>query len=114
MTDLAGKTILVTGGSRGIGAAISRAVGAAGAQVLLHYGRNRDAAEAVKEAIGTDRCHLLRADLAEPGEVDRLWDEAAGLAGRIHVLVNNAGIFEDVRVDASLEEWRAAWARSTG
>lgn len=111
MTDLAGKTILVTGGSRGIGAAISRAVGAAGAQVLLHYGRNRDAAEAVKEAIGTDRCHLLRADLAEPGEVDRLWDEAAGLAGRIHVLVNNAGIFEDVRVDASLEEWRAAWAR---
>jgi NAD(P)-dependent dehydrogenase (short-subunit alcohol dehydrogenase family) len=45
MTQLAGKSVLVTGGSRGIGAAISRAVGAAGAQVLVHCARNRAAAE---------------------------------------------------------------------
>jgi NAD(P)-dependent dehydrogenase (short-subunit alcohol dehydrogenase family) len=43
--------------------------------------------------------------------VDRLWGEAARLAGRIDVLVNNAGIFEDVTVDDPLEDWRAAWAR---
>ncbi len=111
MTNLAGKTVLVTGGSRGIGAAISRSVGSMGGQVLVHYGRNRDAAEAVQQSIGADRCHLIQADLAHPGEVDQLWAEAARLAPRIDVLVNNAGIFEDVRVDAPLEDWRAAWAR---
>ena len=111
MTNLAGKTVLVTGGSRGIGAAISRAVGASGCQVLVHYGHNRGAAEAVQQAIGADRCHLIQADLAHPGDVDQLWAEAVGLAPRIDVLVNNAGIFEDARVDAPLEDWRAAWAR---
>ena len=111
MTNLTGKTVLVTGGSRGIGAAISRAVGASGGQVLVHYGHNRGAAEAVQQAIGADRCHLIQADLSHPGEVDQLWAEAVGFAPRIDVLVNNAGIFEDVRVDAPLEDWRAAWAR---
>ena len=111
MTNLTGKSVLVTGGSRGIGAAISRAVGAAGGHVLLHYARNRDAAEAVQREIGADRCQLIQADLALPGDVERLWAEAERLSQRIDVLVNNAGIFEDVQVDAPLEDWRAAWAR---
>ncbi len=111
MTNLAGKTVLVTGGSRGIGAAISRAVGSMGGQALVHYGHNRDAAEAVQQGIGADRCHIIQADLAVPGEVDQLWAEALRLSARINVLVNNAGIFEDVRVEAPIEDWRAAWAR---
>jgi len=111
MTNLAGKSVLVTGGSRGIGAAISRAVGAAGGHVLLHYARNRGAAEAVQQDIGAERCRLIQADLALPGDVERLWAEAERLSERIDVLINNAGIFEDVRVDAPLEDWRAAWAR---
>ncbi len=111
MTNLTGKTVLVTGGSRGIGAAISRSVGSMGGQVLVHYARDRGAAEAVQQGIGADRCHLIQADLAHPGEVDQLWTEAGRLSPRIDVLVNNAGIFEDVRVDAPLEDWRAAWAR---
>ncbi len=111
MTYLAGKAVLVTGGSRGIGAAIARAVGAAGAQVLVHYARNRDAAESVQREIGAERCHIIQADLAHPGEVDRLWAGAVRLSDRVDVLVNNAGIFENVRVDAPLEDWRGAWAR---
>ena len=111
MTNLAGKTVLVTGGSRGIGAAIARAVGAAGGRVLLNYAQNRDAAERVQREIGRERCHLLQTDLAQPAEVEQLWNEAVGLAPRIDVLVNNAGIFEDIRVDAPLAAWRTAWAR---
>ncbi len=52
MPDLNSKTVLVTGGSRGIGAAIARAIGAAGGEVIVHYARNRDAAEAVRGDIG--------------------------------------------------------------
>ena len=48
MPDLNNKTVLVTGGSRGIGAAIARAIGAAGGEVIIHCARNRDAAEAVR------------------------------------------------------------------
>jgi len=111
MTDLAGKTVLVTGGSRGIGAAMARSIGAAGGRVLVHYARSRDAAEAVRHGIDADRCHVIQADLAVPQEVDRLWAEAVRLTDRIDVLINNAGIFEDLPVDTPIEEWRAAWAR---
>ena len=111
MTNLAGKTVLVTGGSRGIGAAIARAVGESGGRVRVHYARNEAAAGAVRRDIGAERCQLIQADLADPGETDRLWAEAVALAVRIDVLVNNAGIFEDVRVDDPIEDWRAAWAR---
>lgn len=111
MTDLKAKKVLVTGGSRGIGAAIVRAVGGAGAEVILHYGRNREAAEAVQQEIGRDRCHVVQADLAIPQEVDRLWSEALAIAPGLNVLINNAGIAEDTPVEAPVEEWRAAWSR---
>jgi NAD(P)-dependent dehydrogenase (short-subunit alcohol dehydrogenase family) len=111
MTDLANKSVLVTGGSRGIGAAMARAIGAAGAEMIVHYGRNRDAAEAVRDDIGGERCHIVQADLAVPEEVEKLWQEALALAPGLNVLINNAGIFEEAPVDAPLAEWRAAWSR---
>ncbi len=111
MTDLKNKSVLVTGGSRGIGAAIARAIGAAGGEVIVHCGRNREAAEAVRDGIGSERCHVVQADLAVPSEVDRLWSEALAIAPGLNVLVNNAGIFEDASVDVPIEVWRAAWSR---
>ena len=111
MIDLTGKTILVTGGSRGIGAAIVRAVRAAGATVVLHYGQSDAAALAMQDAVGADRCHLIKADLAEPGSAARIWRDATAAAGPVDALVNNAGIFESAPLDMELEAWRAAWAR---
>jgi NAD(P)-dependent dehydrogenase (short-subunit alcohol dehydrogenase family) len=110
MIDLSGKTVLVTGGSRGIGEAIVRAVAAAGANVLLHYGKSRGAAEAIQNAIGRDSCRLIEADLGEVTAAADLWRVATAAAPRIDVLVNNAGIFEAVPVDAPSEAWRRAWA----
>jgi NAD(P)-dependent dehydrogenase (short-subunit alcohol dehydrogenase family) len=111
MIDLGGKTVLVTGGSRGIGAAIVRAVAGAGATVLLHYGRSREAAEGVRDSVGRDTCRLIQADLAEAEAAPDLWRAATEAADRIDVLVNNAGIFEAVPIDSSSEAWRSAWSR---
>jgi 3-oxoacyl-[acyl-carrier protein] reductase len=107
MIDLKGKTVLVTGGSRGIGEAIVRAVAAAGGDVLLHYGKSRAAAEAIRDAIRPATCHLLQADLGEAGAPASLWRAATAAAARIDVVVNNAGIFEPVSVEA----WSLAWER---
>ena len=111
MIDLKGKTVLVTGGSRGIGEAIVRAVATAGANILLHYGRSRAAAETIQKAVGPKLCHLLQADLGEAGAPADLWRAATAATTRIDVVVNNAGIFEPVSVDAPAEVWNHAWER---
>ena len=111
MNDLSGKTVLVTGGSRGIGAAIVRSVAAAGAKVLLHYGNSRGAAETIQNAVGRDACRIVQADLGDADAVGELWRAATAAAPQIDVLINNAGIFETTPVDAPADDWHSAWAR---
>jgi NAD(P)-dependent dehydrogenase (short-subunit alcohol dehydrogenase family) len=111
MIDLGGKTVLVTGGSRGIGEAIVRAVAAAGARVLLHYNRNAAAAEAIRSAIGREACELIQADLGEVDAAADLWQAATAAAKRIDVLINNAGITMGVPVDVPRETWHSVWAQ---
>ncbi|MEI2301487.1 SDR family NAD(P)-dependent oxidoreductase [Ensifer sp. MJa1] len=107
---LSGQTILVTGATGAIGQAICRALVADGANVVVHYGRNRDAAEALVNALdGRGSC--VPADLADPAGPQALWDQAVSVAGRLTGLVNNAGIRSEVAVDAPMDEWQRAWAR---
>ena len=110
MNDLAGRTVLVTGGSRGIGAAIARAVAEAGAKVLLHYAKSREAAEAIRSEIGPSSCHLVATDLSHPDAATTLWQRALAVAPRIDVLVNNAGIFEPASVDTTMPDWQRTFA----
>jgi len=93
---LSGKVALVTGASRGIGAAISAHLAQAGATVLINYARSESAARALTEQIekAGGRAHLLQGDVSDAAQVDTLFqqvDRAHG--GRVDVLVNNAGVY---------------------
>lgn len=107
---LSGQSILVTGATGAIGRAICHALVAEGAQVVIHYGRNRDAAEALLAALD-GRGWCLSADLSDPAAPQALWDRAVAAAGRLTGLVNNAGIRSEVAVDAPMNEWQRVWAQ---
>lgn len=106
---LSGQSILVTGATGAIGRAICHALVAEGARVVIHYGRNRDAAEALLAALD-GRGWCLSADLSDPAAPQALWDRAVAAAGRLTGLVNNAGIRSEVAVDAPMDEWQRVWA----
>jgi 3-oxoacyl-[acyl-carrier protein] reductase len=82
--------MLVTGGSRGIGAACARALAAEGFRVVVHCNASSEAAE--KLAAELPDAFVLRADLADPAAIDALLDAIGERAGRLDVLVNNAGL----------------------
>nr|WP_298101432.1 SDR family NAD(P)-dependent oxidoreductase [uncultured Shinella sp.] len=108
--NLSGQSILVTGATGAIGQAICHALAADGAKVVIHYGRNREVAEALAEALD-GRGWCVCADLSDPAGAQALWDQAIAVAGRLTGLVNNAGIRSEVAVDAPMEEWQKVWAR---
>lgn len=95
MTDLAGKRALVTGGSRGIGAAIAMALAERGADVAISYERAEDRARQIVQAIEAKgrRGVAIKADSADPVAVRGLVDETAARLGGLDILVNNAGTF---------------------
>jgi 3-oxoacyl-[acyl-carrier protein] reductase len=105
-----GRAVLVTGASRGIGAAVARAFAAAGDRVALHYGSGRDAAQRVLASL-PGRGHVLAgADLADPDAVRRMVDQAAQALDGLEVLVNNAGVYLPNQItERSYDQWQQVW-----
>jgi 3-oxoacyl-[acyl-carrier protein] reductase len=104
------RGVLVTGGSRGIGAAIARAFAERGDRVAVHYGTAAGLAERVAASLPGDGHVTVRADMASPGQVRAMVDEAAARLGGLDVLVNNAGVYlEHPVLETSYEEWQQAW-----
>src|SRR5690606_11336659 len=106
MSELAGKRALVTGGSRGIGAAIALALADKGADVAITYERSADRAAEVVRAIQDKgrKAVAVQADSADPAAVKRSVEDAARTLGGLDILVNNAGIaLYDAIADVSVE-----------
>lgn len=103
------KVALITGGSRGIGAATVQMFFAAGAKVMFNYQRSRATADRLCESLGSDRCAAVQADLASPAAAAALVKAAVDRFGRLDILVANHGIWppDDVPVDRMTDEqWR--------
>ena len=110
--NLSGKTVLVTGASKGIGAAIARAVGQQGAHVIAHYGSDRDGAQEALKDLNEQRKHFVQADLTIPGSSLALWDQAIAWRGRVDVVVLNAAVNIETPFDGPLDEWDQGWQTS--
>jgi glucose 1-dehydrogenase len=108
LQPLMGQTALVTGAASGIGAGVARALGAAGASVVVNYVTNPDAAEAVATDIrakGTEAL-ALQADVSNEAEVQEMFAKAIARLGAIDILVNNAGLQQDAPfTDMTLGQW---------
>src|SRR5690349_11924991 len=101
---------LVTGASRGIGAAIAAALAAAGHRVAVHAGQDADAAARIRDALPGSGHLVVVGDLTDARVCERVVAETVGELGDLDVLVNNAGIFRAHPVDESaFGEWQDAW-----
>lgn len=105
------RRILVTGGSRGIGAAIARRFANDGWRVAVHFHASPEAAMEVLDSLPGDGHVAVRADLRDPAAIGAMVEEAAAALGGIDVLVNNAGVFfahpiDEVDFDTWLDAWR--------
>ncbi len=108
MLSLEGRTALVTGGSRGIGRAISILFGRLGARVAVNYVADEDAARAVVAdvAAGGSEAVALRADVSQPGEAGRLVDAVVERFGALDIAVVNHGIWKRAPIDSMTpEQW---------
>ena len=113
MFDLAGRVAIVTGGSRGIGRAVSVSLAEAGAHVLVNYRSNEDAANETVRLIGQagGTGETLGFDVAEPESVDVAVKEAAKRHGRLDILVNNAGIsIDQLLLRVTAKDLEMTWA----
>lgn len=106
MSELQGKTAIVTGASKGIGAAIAKRFGAEGAAVVVNYASDKAGADRLVAAItgAGGKAVAVQADMAKEADVIRLFDEAEAAFGAPDVLVNNAGVYAFATIEDFTEE----------
>jgi 3-oxoacyl-[acyl-carrier protein] reductase len=106
MSRLQGKVALVTGGSKGIGAGIAKALAAEGAAVVVNYASSKAGADAVVNAITNagGKAVAVHGDVSNESQAKGLVDAALDAFGRLDILVNNSGVYEFSPIETSTEE----------
>ena len=106
MGELEGKVAIVTGASKGIGAAIAKGLSAAGAAVVVNYASSREGADrVVAEITGKGgRAIAVQGDVAKTADVRRLFEETQRAFGTLDVLVNNAGVYQLEPIESVVED----------
>ena len=106
MSKLTGKVAVVTGASKGIGAAIAKALAAEGASVVVNYASSKDGAETVVAVIGKagGKAIAVGGDVSKAAEAQAVIDAAVKAFGRLDILVNNAGVYEFSPIEGVTEE----------
>jgi 3-oxoacyl-[acyl-carrier protein] reductase len=106
MSELNGKVAIVTGASKGIGAAIAKGLAAAGAAVVVNYASSQEGADRVVAEIARagGKAIAVAADVSKAGDVQRLFDATKKAFGALDVLVNNAGIYRFAPIEEVTEE----------
>jgi 3-oxoacyl-[acyl-carrier protein] reductase len=113
--DFSNKVVLITGSSRGIGKAAAQQFAEKGAQVVIHYNSNRQAAEETLAQLPGGPHMIVQADIGDADAVEAMVKTAVSTRNRIDILVNNAAIYEDHPLaDMSYDEWQASWQRVIG
>src|SRR5438876_11388 len=107
------QIVLVTGASRGIGRAIARQFAEQGARVAVHYNSNRAAADETLASLPGSGHTIVQADLADAEAVERMVRTVIESMGGLHVLVNNAGIYEEHKItEVNYDFWQASWLKT--
>ncbi|GAB4449918.1 MAG: 3-oxoacyl-[acyl-carrier-protein] reductase [Anaerolineae bacterium] len=115
MTELSGKTVLITGASRGIGRATALAFAGAGARVAVHFHQQQATAQAVCDSLPGSGHIIAQANIADAATVEQMVKQVVAAFGRLDIVVNNAGIFEDHPLaEVSYPDWQAAWQKTLG
>jgi len=106
MNELAGKVAIVTGASKGIGAAIAKEFGAAGASVVVNYASSKEGADRVVEEITRreGRAIAVQGNVSIAADVTRLFERTIEAFGRVDVLVNNAAVYQFDPIESVTEE----------
>jgi NAD(P)-dependent dehydrogenase (short-subunit alcohol dehydrogenase family) len=104
------KVILVTGASRGIGAATAKLFAESGAKIIVHYHKNEAAANRIcQELKGKDHT-VVQANIANPNDIEKLVSKVIDTYGAIDILVNNAGVFQELDIEnLSYPDWQQSW-----
>lgn len=107
------KTVLITGASRGVGAAAAHIFAKSGARVALHYNQNKKSAEAVLASLFGEGHQLFQADLVKKKAGVELVEQVIQAFGSIDIIVNNAGIYEEhPQEETDLGAWMDVWERT--
>lgn len=113
--DFAGKVVIVTGASGGIGSAIARQFAGKNARLALHYHANKEAAEKLRDSLPGGPHLVIQADISRADDARNLIETVAGRMGRVDILVNNSGVFDQHPIlDLTYKEWHEAWQRTIG